>query len=386
MKNYLRTSLASVWAETNLVGINDEGGVALWDLPPQFCTAYNPIIYKRTRYLFVASGYVAPAGVETITNGSKTLYRATEADTAIFSITNNRTGEVFTLSAESNNGEVAFDVSAIVKAWMGEQLQDMTTPIVDEHSLYVRYTVKDLNGSGWSRTNVAVNGVAQIGESNDLAEYVGYALTHARRISLYDGYALDYSVLSAGSAVSTSQGNTTPYSVCRVKVDGSHLQLLTESGVPILTDAGENIYILPAFNVPVVVRCVPAYPFYVRWINDLGGVDYWMFGGRQVFEASVKSTSAYERYTPNVGEARSNRQAYGINTDNTVVVGAQGLPTNDYNVLKGLPFSPYIEWYNEDLGKWIAVTVAKHDGERITRNNTHDIEITFALPAINTQF
>lgn len=80
MKNYLRTSLASVWAETNLVGINDEGGVALWDLPPQFCTAYNPIIYKRTRYLFVASGYVAPAGVEKITNGSKTLYRATEAD------------------------------------------------------------------------------------------------------------------------------------------------------------------------------------------------------------------------------------------------------------------------------------------------------------------
>lgn len=386
MKNYLRTSLASVWAETNLVGINDEGGVALWDLPPQFCTAYNPIIFQRTRYLFVASGYVAPAGVEKITNGSKTLYRATEADTATFSITNDVTGEVFTLSAESMNGETTFDVSAIVKAWMEEQLHDMTTPVVDEHCLYVRYTVKDLNGSGWSRTNVAVNGVAQIGESNDLAEYVGYALTHARRISLYDGYELDYSVLSSSSAVTTSQGKTTPYSVCRVKVDGSHLQLLTESGVPILTDAGENIYILPAFNVPVVVRCVPAYPFYVRWINDLGGVDYWMFGGRQVFEASVKNTSTYDRYTPNVGEARSNRQAYSMSTDSTVIVGAQGIPTNDYNVLKGLPFSPYIEWYNEALGKWVAVTVAKYDGETITRNNTHDIEITFALPAINTQF
>lgn len=384
MKNYLRTNIASAYAESDMAGVNAAGGIALWDLPPQFARAYNPIIYTRTRYLYVTDGYAAPEGVETLTNGTVTLYRNTEVDTATFEVLHpDLTG--VTLSAESMDGVTTFDVAPVVRTWFNEQLADMTTPIVADGRLYTRYVVRNLGGTGWMRTCVAVNAVAQIGETSDMSEYIGKVLTDFTRVAMYDGYPLDYSLL-AQSAVATSQGSTPPNSVSRVKVDGTRLELQTESGVPILTEDGEKIYLLPAFNIPVIWRCVPQQPFYVRWINRLGGVDYWMFRGRQVFEPSVKNSTLYERYTPNTATAKSNRQAYAIATDNTVTVGAQGLWYDDYVALRSLPFSPSIEWYNETLGTWIAITVAKYDGEEITRNSTRDIEITFALPAINTQF
>ena len=45
-----------------------------------------------------------------------------------------------------------------------------------------------------------------------------------------------------------------------------------------------------------------------------------------------------------------------------------------------------IEWYNEELSKWIALGISKFDGQENTRSNTNNIEITFNLPNINTQF
>lgn len=385
MKNYLRTNLTDAYAESDMAGVNASGGIAVWDIAPQFAMAYNPIIYTRTRYLYVTTGYEAPEGVDILTNGSVTLYRNTEVDTSTFDIYDNSGNLAFSLSAESFNGVTTFDISHVVQTWFNDQLATMNAPVVADKRLFTQYIVKNLGGTGWMRLCVAVNAVAQIGESSDMTDYIGQVLLKGDKAYYYEGYPIDYAVL-AQSSVATSQGATPPNSVSRVKVDGTLLELQTEAGVPILTESGEKIYVLPAFNIPIIVRCVPRNPFYVRWVNQIGGVDYWMFGRQQEYDAKVKNVALYERHVSDPNIAKSNRQAYAIDTENRVTVGAEGIPEADYESLRWMPLSPSIEWYNEANGKWVALTIAEYNGVRNTKSHTHNIEITFDLPALNTQY
>lgn len=290
------------------------------------------------------------------------------------------------LGAESFNGVTTFDVSGVVRTWFAEQLTDSENAIAADARLSIKYTVKGIGGVGTTYDMVAINGVSQIGENSDRTADVGKVLTCYDRLSLYDGYLLDYSVLS-DAPISTPNGNTIATAISRVTVNGREEVLETETAnVNVFDEAGLPIFLLPTFNIPVFGRCVPDQPFYVRWINHLGGVDYYMFARRQEFQPKVKSSSTYEVYVENTNTARTNAKAHAISTENTVVVGAEGIPDREYAALARLPFAPTIEWYNERLGKWIAVTVSKFDGKQQSDTPCTDIEIVFNLPTINTQF
>lgn len=294
-----------------------------WRTPPSYHTAYNPAIFEAK---------LNDQDIETVT---LKIYDA-------------KTGALFqSMKAETYRGSARFDVSSVVRTAFA-RLSSGGEPTYDR-ALSFSYRAEG-PGSVNLGTFTAVNAVAQVGESPDLSSWLNKALTRFERLYHYDGYELTVSSLRSGAVARDSAGPGT--------VSGK----------------------------AVVSACTPAQPFYVRWINQQGGVDYWMFSRRQEFEQSVKSVSSFEEIVDDVENAATNSRAYGISAENRVTVGADNVPKADYDVLRKLPFAPTIEWYNEDLGKWIALLPSKFTGKMRTSDRSHSIEIQFDLPRLNLQY
>lgn len=296
-----------------------------WQKPPTYHCAYNPV-------LFIAE------------------LNTQDIETVVLYIYDQNYNKLFqTLSAETYEGYARFDVSSVVRMAFNRQLSGAASPGLDR-ALYFRYRVQDASGANLG-SFIALNAVAQVGESPDMGTWLNAPLTLFQRLYRYDGYELLVTTL-------TSTG------VRRAAITGN-------------TAAG---------SLPVVDVCTPENPFYVRWINMQGGVDYYMFSRRQDFEQSVKQVSTYELVVDDISSARTNSRPYALTAENRVTVGADSIPAADYAVLRMLPFSPSIEWYNETLGKWIALTPAKFTGKLRTKDATHSLEVQFDLPRLNTQF
>lgn len=311
--------------------LDAQGGVAEWTLPDysKEWYAYNPIVCTAQVYKF--------GGGDTdktiVTPDGTTLYfdsESTESVTLVVYVNNTL---AVTLAVEAYRGVATLDLSPIAKSFFGHNLT-----YIDAY----RNTVQ-LQFQEQTISYVVRNGVAQIGELNRVN--AAALTTRASYLVKYTNYPLSY--VKGDSVLILSLDSTT--------------------------------------DIPIKEGCVPVSPFYVRWLNAQGGVDYWMFGRAQEHSPSVSKTEAYDVYTEVPDIALTNRRAYGITTKNSITVGAEGVGDN-WDVLKGLPFSPIIEWYNKELSKWIGLTVAKYDGSIRLDHYTHSIEITFDLPTINTQF
>ena len=100
----------------------------------------------------------------------------------------------------------------------------------------------------------------------------------------------------------------------------------------------------------------------------------------------MKSVSTFAPYVDDTGASQTNSLPYALTTENTVTAGAADLSAEEYAALENIPFAPIIEHYDEGLGKWIRLTVAKFTGDDRTDAARKEIEIAFTLPTINTQF
>lgn len=481
MRNLLRTNYLQAFVGINKENENANGGLALWDLPPAYCCAYNPIPVVRTKYLhrisntpwlpdqslgllpcyikisgtdlvfdyplgsaiyvkLLADGEDEPViigpigylntvwhlsssfdtideilGVDLYEDGpfndtvqdsfytyvrqgfayadseglfccsanGDVLYRNTDIDTFCLKVYKDAT-RFQPLYAESYYGVTKFNISAVVKGWLNKQLGDFgPNGVIADKALYSRFRLTGLGGYGTSYSFVAVNAVAQIGESSSRQQFVDSLLSPLRALQYYAGYPLDYTMLIGSQNIPTAGGSAYANTVSRIKVDEQNIIGANEG---VAGDSGSPIGILKTFDVPVFPRCVPARPFYIRWINRVGGVSYWMFERNQTVKPQVKSSDTYDPFVENTEKARTNRKAYGLTTENTVTVGASGVSIEEHEHLQTLATAPLIEWYCEKFGKWIQLTISKFDGSHTTKDARQAIEITFNLPTINTQF
>lgn len=318
------------------------------------------------------------------------LYANEKVEGVSLTITNRLTAEQGVLSGTSYKGAVVFDVAPIVRMWFAGNLQnvDEENVVVADSALFVRYSVDAI----WQfKDFVALNAVAQIGESTDFSSKEGEVLTSKPMLTYYNGYPLDYSILAGEEGVPTPNGTTLAYGVSRVYVLQGLLLLLTEDDTPILTEEGEYIYLyggghpLSGAPIKIVERCVPSAPFYVRWINTEGGVDYWMFQRSQERSVGVSDVERARVYVPYPAEASTNQRTVAFATKNTVKVGALGVKKGDFDALRKLPLSPLVEWWNEATQKWVGLNIESFELNYSTGQPLHDVEMTFALPAIYTQ-
>lgn len=318
------------------------------------------------------------------------LYANEEVESVSLTITNRLTGEQGVLSGTSYKGAVVFDVAPIVRMWFDGNLQNVDEEnfVVADSALFVRYSVDAIIQI---LDFVALNAVVQIGESTDLSSKEGEVLTTKPMLTYYKGYPLDYSILAGEEGVITPNGTTPANGVSRVYVLQGLLLLLTEDGTPILTEEGEYIYLYGGSQdfagapIKIVERCVPSAPFYVRWINTEGGVDYWMFQRSQERSVGVSDVERARVYVPYPAEASTNQRTVAFSTTNEVKVGATMLGKGDFDALRKLPLSPLVEWWNEATQKWVGLNIESFELNYSTGQPLHDVEMTFALPAIYTQ-
>jgi len=127
--------------------------------------------------------------------------------------------------------------------------------------------------------------------------------------------------------------------------------------------------------------------FYVRWLNTLGGWDYWLFENK-IYEAlKVDNGNNYESYFDEISSISDFENVTFKNVSPAVQVGSSTVTKNEAEGLKILATSPKVYWYNEEISKWIGVIVQPGTFNiRSTKDDYFSIELTFVKPKYFNQF
>lgn len=260
-----------------------------------------------------------------------------------------------------------FDVSGVVRNFFEEKGPSMINDVEVDKRLFVYYSCAGV-------TYVALNAASMPQLTSEDLKYGEKLLSALPIFRRYVGYDFDVSFLCGDIVQGVFQAN----SVNRVKPRAIPVRYLQDEKENYIQDEQGNYIRIDGVNI--IDMPIPRNPFYVRWINRLGGVDYWMFGNSQEITVAAKDAKTLLSYPA------GNNTTFGIEADRSIVVGASGVLKKEWDVLSLLPLSPQIEWYNEEIGQWVIISVGKSENVINTNRSLHDVEFTFNLPTLQTQF
>lgn len=269
-------------------------------------------------------------------------------DTLSLDVRCNSRNEKVILNSTMSGGVAVFNISPIAKLMFPNELASLYISVTDERlCVPISVVFSDTIEYGEQTLSLyAVNGVGQVGELSYPSPNA-HSLTFLSWSKLYKyaGFPIEESVIENNEITRYNRMND------RTEI------------------------------------CTPAQPFYVRWINQFGGVEQFMFSVRQTRKEKVKNSSLAEVDVDRIEDVQTNEVVYDITIENTIEVGAVGISTEeDWKILRRLPFSPEIAFWNIERNRWVRLSVNKFDGEWNTDNGSHDITIEFNLPALYVQF
>lgn len=154
--------------------------------------------------------------------------------------------------------------------------------------------------------------------------------------------------------------------------------------VKLRPSAGE--YSSQAWNIIFVYTEVPCNPFYIRWINQKGGWDTYMFEQHKKYTQEVDRGDQYVLANSRDPYASQTRGELAPEFKNIVQAGAEQLDENDFNLLKGIALSPLVQWYNESNGEWQRVLVDDTDLTWDTKTPRNTVSYEFQLIDEQTQW
>lgn len=100
-------------------------------------------------------------------------------------------------------------------------------------------------------------------------------------------------------------------------------------------------------EMQVIHECVDS-PFYLQWLNTLGGYDYYMFQYNQVDSITTKNLESQESWNPDISVAERSEFDW-INTNlQRFKLGAVNVPAEDLDGLKDLFASPIVYRVEQD--------------------------------------
>lgn len=126
-------------------------------------------------------------------------------------------------------------------------------------------------------------------------------------------------------------------------------------------------------------KCVPEYPVYIRWINTLGGFEYYMFENNKSYARSANPTNitpgeSYRHHT-----LRS-KLTLSMEVEDTIDLGEGNLNLDEFRMLGEILTSPKIEYWNTDLEQWeTCVLSGKTTAEWNTRNSRGQVGFTLRM-------
>lgn len=141
-----------------------------------------------------------------------------------------------------------------------------------------------------------------------------------------------------------------------------------------------------AWNIIFVYTEVPCNPFYIRWINQKGGWDTYMFEQHKKYTQEVDRGDQYVLANSRAPYASQTRGELAPEFKNIVQAGAEQLDENDFNLLKGIALSPLVQRYNDSTGVWQRVLVDDTDLTWDTKTPRNTVSYEFQLIDEQTQW
>ena len=154
--------------------------------------------------------------------------------------------------------------------------------------------------------------------------------------------------------------------------------------VKLRPSAGE--YSSQAWNIIFVYTEVPCNPFYIRWINQKGGWDTYMFEQHKKYTQEVDRGDQYVLANSRDPYASQTRGELAPEFKNIVQAGAEQLDENDFNLLKGIALSPLVQRYNYSVKAWQRVLVNDTDLTWDTKTPRNTVSYEFQLIDEQTQW
>lgn len=194
--------------------------------------------------------------------------------------------------------------------------------------------------------------------------------------------------------------NVAPWIDVRVKLYDEvekHFDIPTRLSIPLVyefKDEAEYIKLRPsageyssqAWNIIFVDTEAPCNPFYIRWINQKGGWDTYMFEQHKKYTQEVDRGDQYVLANSRGPYASQTRGELAPEFKNIVQAGAEQLDENDFNLLKGIALSPLVQRYNHSIMAWQRVLVNDTDLTWDTKTPRNTVSYEFQLIDEQTQW
>ena len=141
-----------------------------------------------------------------------------------------------------------------------------------------------------------------------------------------------------------------------------------------------------AWNIIFIDTEKPCNPFYIRWINQKGGWDTYMFEQHKKYTQEVDRGDQYVLANSRDPYASQTRGELAPEFKNIVQAGAEQLDENDFNLLKGIALSPLVQRYNFSIRAWQRVLVNDTDLTWDTKTPRNTVSYEFQLIDEQTQW
>lgn len=159
--------------------------------------------------------------------------------------------------------------------------------------------------------------------------------------------------------------------------DGADYVIVRNRNLPLNSDK---------WHIHYVDTEVPCNPFYIRWINQKGGWDTYMFEQHKKYTQEVDRGDRYVLANSRDPYASQTRGELAPEFKNIVQAGAEQLDENDFNLLKGIALSPLVQVYNYQIGVWQRVLVDDTDLTWDTKAPRNTVSYEFQLIDEQTQW
>jgi hypothetical protein len=162
----------------------------------------------------------------------------------------------------------------------------------------------------------------------------------------------------------------------KISTDVNYVKLILSGGS----------YSSQAWNIIFVDTEIPCNPFYIRWINQKGGWDTYMFEQHKKYTQEVDRGDQYVLANSRDPYASQTRGELAPEFKNIVQAGAEQLDENDFNLLKGIALSPLVQRYDLSIKAWQRVLVDDTDLTWDTKTPRNTVSYEFQLIDEQTQW
>ena len=266
--------------------------------------------------------------------------------------------------------------------------------VIGDRNFNVRYASRGVRARGYN-ANFTRSGVGLVltdrVPDNDRNLYVKKYFGYPFYVTLFPG-----GFLGSPSTITSVDVRVKLYKVAEKRFDIStrlNIPLVREFETAVSTDADYVKLRLSggadpsqAWNIIFIDTEKPCNPFYIRWINQKGGWDTYMFEQHKKYTQEVDRGDQYVLANSRGPYASQTRGELAPEFKNIVQAGAEQLDENDFNLLKGIALSPLVQRYDHSIKAWQRVLVNDTDLTWDTKTPRNTVSYEFQLIDEQTQW